>query len=79
VSYTEGLTPRVLNVYRILGFLTFYGIQYAVRPWRVLRLVRNLVQHKQESRLDKSLQDLARRMKGRRHPVAAVKGARVAG
>lgn len=73
VSYTEGLSPRILNTYRILGFITFYGIQYAVRPWRVVRLLSNLVQHKQESRLDKSLQDLARRMRGRKHPAPSVK------
>jgi len=78
VSYTEGVTPRVLNVYRILGFLTFYGIQYAARPWRVVRLLSNLLQHKQESRLDKSLQDLARRMRGRRQPARQVDNAKVA-
>ena len=70
-SYTEEVTPSVLNRYRVLGFATFYGIQYAVRPWRVVRLISNLVQKKQESRLDKSLQDLARRMRGRRQPVRA--------
>jgi anaerobic magnesium-protoporphyrin IX monomethyl ester cyclase len=73
-SYTDGVTPSTLNRYRILGFATFYGIQYAVRPWRVVRLLSNLVQRKQESRLDKSLQDLARRLKGRRRPPA-MKGA----
>lgn len=72
-SYTEGVQPSTLNRYRLLGFATFYGIQYAVRPWRVARLLSNLAQHKQESRLDKSLQDLARRMKGRRHPTPAMK------
>jgi hypothetical protein len=43
------------------------------------RLLSNLVQHKQESRLDKSLQDLARRMRGRRQPTPAARGARAAG
>ena len=66
VSYTDGLSPRVLNVYRILGFLVFYGTQYAVRPWRMVRLLMNLLQHRQESRLDKSLQDLAHRIRNRR-------------
>jgi anaerobic magnesium-protoporphyrin IX monomethyl ester cyclase len=79
VSYTEGVSPRVLNMYRILGFMTFYGIQYAVRPFRVVRLIRNLLQHKQESRLDKSLQDLARRMRGKKQTMTAVKGAGAAG
>ena len=72
ISYTEGLSPRVLNFYRILGFLIFYGTQYAVRPWRMVTLLRNLLQHRQESRLDKSLQDLAHRMGNRRRSGPAV-------
>jgi radical SAM superfamily enzyme YgiQ (UPF0313 family) len=79
ISYSDGVSPRVLNVYRILGFLVFYGIQYAARPWRVARLFLNLLRHRQESRLDKSLQDLARRMKSRRQPAPAVKRAGAAG
>ena len=64
----------MLNLYRILGFLVFYGVQYTVRPWRVVRLLQNLLQHRQESRLDKSLQDLAHRMSGRRRSGPAVAG-----
>ena len=79
ISYTDGVTPRILNPYRMLGFLIFYGVQYAVRPWRVVRLLMNLLQSRQESRLDKSLQDLARRMRNRQQPVAPAKRARVAG
>lgn len=71
ISYTEGLSPRVLNVYRILGFLV-YGTQYAVHPWRMVTLLRNLLQHRQESRLDKSLQNLAHRMGNRRRSKPAV-------
>jgi len=66
ISYTEGLSPRLLNVYRVMGFVTFYGTQYAVRPWRILRMLQNLIQQRQESRLDKSLQDLAHRLRHRR-------------
>jgi anaerobic magnesium-protoporphyrin IX monomethyl ester cyclase len=75
ISYTEGLSPRVLNFYRILGFLVFYGIQYAIRPWRMVRLVQNLVQDRQESRLDKSLHDLADRIRNRRRTGPAVERA----
>ncbi|MEO8259897.1 MAG: radical SAM protein [Acidobacteriota bacterium] len=79
VSYTDGLSPGVLNVYRILGFLVFYGTQYAVRPWRMARLLMNLVQHRQESRLDKSLQDLAHRIRNRRSTGPTPKRADAAG
>jgi hypothetical protein len=65
ISYTEGLSPRILNVYRLAGFVVFYGTQYAVRPWRILRVLQNLAQHRQESRLDKSLADLAHRIRNR--------------
>jgi anaerobic magnesium-protoporphyrin IX monomethyl ester cyclase len=79
VSYTDGLSPKVLNRYRIMGFLTFYGTQYALRPWRMLKLVSNMIQHKQESRLDKSLQDFAHRMRNRsQQSAAAARSARVA-
>ena len=36
ISFSDGVTPRILNTYRVLGFLTFYGVQYAARPWRVV-------------------------------------------
>jgi radical SAM superfamily enzyme YgiQ (UPF0313 family) len=75
ISYTEGLSPRVLNVYRVLGFLVFYGTQYAIRPWRMVRLLQNLLQRRQESRLDKSLQDLADRIRNRRRTGPTAKPA----
>jgi radical SAM superfamily enzyme YgiQ (UPF0313 family) len=78
VSFTEGLSPRLLNVYRVLGFLVFYGTQYATRPWRVARLLQNMLQHRQESRLDKSLQDLAHRIRNRRTGSAKSAGAAAA-
>ncbi len=65
-SYSDGVNAKTLNVYRILGFVVFYGSQYGVRPWRILRVLMNLAQSKQESRLDKSIQDLARRLRNRR-------------
>jgi len=75
ISYTDGLSPKVLNVYRVLGFLVFYGVQYAVRPWRIVRILQNLLQHRQESRLDKSLQDLSHRLGNRRRARPAAKSA----
>ena len=41
----------------------------------MVRLLQNLLQHRQESRLDKSLQDLAHRMSNRRRSGPAVTGA----
>ena len=73
ISYTDGLSPSVLTLHRWLGVLAFYGAQYAARPWRLVRLVQNLLQHRQESRLDKSLQDLADRIRNRRRTSASKK------
>ena len=78
ISYTDGVSPRVLNLYRLLGIVAFYGTQYAVRPWRMFRLLQNMVQHRQESRLDKSLQDLADRIRNRRRSAAIKAGETVA-
>lgn len=73
ISYTEGLSPRILNLYRISGFLVFYGIQFAMRPWRLGQLLLNLIRQRQESRLDKSLRDFADRVRNRRRtgPIVA--------
>jgi radical SAM superfamily enzyme YgiQ (UPF0313 family) len=79
VSYTEGVSPETLNRYRWMGLLMFYGIQYAIRPWRMVRLALNLLRHRQESRLDKSLQDFARRMRHRRRPSPRVGQVEAAG
>jgi hypothetical protein len=74
ISYTDGLSSRALNFYRMLGVLAFYGSEFAVRPWRMVRLLQNLLQHRQESRLDKSLRDLADRIKNRRRSATTKAG-----
>jgi radical SAM superfamily enzyme YgiQ (UPF0313 family) len=66
VSYSDDVSPRALNRYRILGFVLFYGLEYLFRPWRVFRLLANLLRRRQESRLDKSLQDFVNRLRNRR-------------
>jgi radical SAM superfamily enzyme YgiQ (UPF0313 family) len=65
-SLASGVGPRLLNLYRLLAFLVFYGTQFACRPWRLARLVGNFLSGREESRLDKSLRDLARRRGGGR-------------
>jgi len=71
-SYSDELDARSIGRYRVLGLLSFYGIQFLLRPWRTLVLLRNLLRHRQDSRLDKSLQDLGFRLGYRRRaPTAA--------
>jgi hypothetical protein len=39
----------------------FYGVNFTVRPWRVLQMARNLVARRQESLLDRAMGDFLRR------------------
>ena len=66
VSYSEKIGPRTLNLLRVLGLLIFYSIQYFRRPLRLFVTLSNLFSGRQESRLDKSLQDLKGRLKANR-------------
>lgn len=60
--YSKGIGARELNAYRLMGMTLFYGMQYATRPWRLWRTIRNFVTRREESRLDKSLRDLVHRL-----------------
>lgn len=68
-SYATKTSGFEINLYRMVGMATFYGVQYLVRPWRLVSLLSNLLRGKQESRLDKSLQDLARRFGKSQQPA----------
>ncbi len=60
-SYADKISPEKQNYYRLLGLFLFYSVQYLVRPWRFIWIIYNFIRGKQQSRLDKSLQDLATR------------------
>lgn len=62
-SYTPHLTARQLERLRVLGLLTFFIVSWTVRPVRLLRLIRAVITERQESRLDKSLIELKRRVR----------------
>jgi anaerobic magnesium-protoporphyrin IX monomethyl ester cyclase len=61
VSWCEHMSNREMSIIRIISLISFYGAQYLMRPWRLLRTLYNLVSHRQESRLDKSLYDFLQR------------------
>ena len=63
ISYSEKIGPLVINTFRIMGLIVFYTIQYVCRPWRLIRLLTNFIQNRQESRLDKAIRDLITRKK----------------
>lgn len=57
VSWDERMSSRELERLRLLGLAVFYGAQYLLRPWRLARTLRNVLAHRQESRLDKAVRD----------------------
>jgi radical SAM superfamily enzyme YgiQ (UPF0313 family) len=61
VSWTDHISSRELSLLRIVGFALFYGTQYTLRPWRLVRTLFNLISGRQESRLDKILQEYIQR------------------
>ncbi|NQV83537.1 MAG: radical SAM protein [Rhodospirillales bacterium] len=57
-SCSQHISNRALGFYRIFGMLMFYGMLYMIRPWRLIRTIRNVFGERQESRLEMSLRDL---------------------
>ena len=57
-SCSKYVGDRALGFYRIFGMLLFYGVLYLLRPWRLVRTLRNVFGEFQESRLEMSLRDL---------------------
>ena len=60
--YTPHLTSKSLERLRVAALAWFFLVSWVVRPVRVLRLLRALVTDRQESRLDKSLVEMKRRV-----------------
>lgn len=61
ISWSKHISSKELYFLRFSGILIFYGLQYLLRPWRFVQLLFNLVSQREESRLDKVLQDYVRR------------------
>jgi anaerobic magnesium-protoporphyrin IX monomethyl ester cyclase len=61
-SYTDHISARGLDRLRIVGMAIFFMVSWAVRPLRLFKVVRAVITEKQESRLDKSLVEMKRRI-----------------
>jgi radical SAM superfamily enzyme YgiQ (UPF0313 family) len=61
-SFCFDMSGRALDRMRIAALATFFLVSWAVRPIRVFYLIRALVTERQESRLDKSLIEMKRRI-----------------
>lgn len=63
-SYAHSIGDQQLTLYRLGGMATFYVVQFLVRPWRLIILIRNMILGREESRLNMSLLQILRRMRG---------------
>jgi radical SAM superfamily enzyme YgiQ (UPF0313 family) len=66
VSYNENLSNRDLKILRVIGTLLFYCVSYLVRPWRVAKLIANVVKGKQESRFEMAIVKTINRYQNRK-------------
>lgn len=64
-SFSKHLSTTGLNRMRTAGFIWFFLLSWLCRPRRVLRLCRAVWTEHQESRLDKSLVEMKRRLQRR--------------
>jgi len=61
VSYSKYLSNRDILIYKYAGTLLFYFISFLIRPWRVVQVVRNVINNNETSRLEKTLLSYIRR------------------
>lgn len=64
-SYSEHLSAAGLDRMRAAALAWFFLLSWTIRPWRVLQLIRAVWTERQESRLDKSLIEMKRRLRQR--------------
>jgi len=69
-SYSEHVGHRMLSVYRLGGMAMFYFINFLFHPKRIFILFSNIINRKEESKLDKALIEMFDRFraKGRKKP-----------
>jgi anaerobic magnesium-protoporphyrin IX monomethyl ester cyclase len=63
ISWSEHLSRRDVLIFRSIGMVSFYILSYLVRPWRFFIVMKNLLQGRQESRLERALSDVFQRKK----------------
>src|SRR5690606_27670403 len=62
-SYSEHLSARRLETMRVFALAWFYVVSWLLHPTRPLRLVRSVIAGREESRLDKSVREMIRRIR----------------
>ncbi len=59
--FCDGVGPRELNLYRLVGMSTAYAIGYLTRPWRVVRTLRNVLVDRSRTVLEQRICDARKR------------------
>ena len=62
-SYSRHVGHRMLSVYRIGGMSMFYILNFVLRPKRILRLFKNIINKKEESKFENSILQMLNRFK----------------
>jgi len=77
VSWNDRFSPTQLKYLRFSGLFLFYAVSYLVRPWRLIKNIRNILKGTPESRMEmivnKALPRLKTKKKSRREEVAVAK------
>lgn len=63
VSWCESFSPKALNRLRNVAMMSFYLVSWLTHPLRPFRVLANLLTGREESRMDKALADMKRRMR----------------
>lgn len=65
-EYCRHVSGRELLFWRMFGMASFFGLSYLLRPWRFLRLIKNVIRNESESVLEQRLGALVHRPKARK-------------
>jgi len=69
ISWSDYLTKREILLFRSLSMVSFYILSFSIRPWRLIKLIYNLSNKTQETRLDRALSDIIYRKSGKNNMI----------
>jgi radical SAM superfamily enzyme YgiQ (UPF0313 family) len=74
VSYAEKLSSRGLAAYRLGGLMLFYSLSFLFHPWRVVRVVTNMLNHRADTRIEQFIRTLLGAARPGRNAASPAKG-----
>lgn len=72
-AYCRHVSGRELAIWRFFGMASFFALSFLIRPWRFIKLVRNLIRNESDTVLEQRLGAILRRHAVRKDnaPVSA--------